>query len=551
MTEPLLWLDGDPTEGAAPACRSRAPSRPPRRRRRRPLLPRPAPAAASAPRWPAASSPPRSWPRGAVGLGLVDTGAPGRDRPARPRAGLAPPPAPSSRATWPPSTPRRARASSPCARTPAAAPASWSTRTGRSSRTRTSSATRRRSRSSSPTTAPRRRACAASTRSSDLAVLEVDTAQTGALRALELADSSTVRTGQLAVAIGSPFGLPQTATAGIVSGTGRHIQAPDGFQIDSVIQTDAPINPGNSGGPLLDANGRVIGVNSQIATGGNGNGNVGIGFAVPSNTVRDVIPRLERGETIRRAYLGVATARGERRRRGAGGHGGRPGRAGRRARRRRHRRGRRRARRGPRRRRGRRSRTGSPGESLAVEIRRGGDRRRSTSSCARPEQARDAGADELPGAPAPARARAPAAPRRRLRRRGAAPAPQRGGVRRHGHGRLRRAPPAGLAPPRAARAGRAWPWPALITALARPAGERRRAGRAGRDRAGHGPLRLDGGDGRGAVAARGGPRGRRGVPGRGAGRASGSAASCSTTAPRRCRARPRTAWRCAPRCAPR
>ena len=88
-------------------------------------------------------------------------------------------------------------------------------------------------------------------------------------------------TGQLAVAIGSPFGLPQTATAGIVSGTGRHIEAPDGFQIDSVIQTDAPINPGNSGGPLLDADGRVIGVNSQIATGGTSQGNVGIGFAVP------------------------------------------------------------------------------------------------------------------------------------------------------------------------------------------------------------------------------------------------------------------------------
>jgi len=145
-------------------------------------------------------------------------------------------------------------------------------------------------------------------RSSDLAVLEVDTGETGPLHALSLADSTTVRTGQLAVAIGSPFGLPQTATAGIVSGTGRHIQAPDGFQIDSVIQTDAPINPGNSGGPLLDANGRVIGVNSQITTGGNGNGNVGIGFAVPANTVRDVIPRLERGETIRRPYLGVSTA---------------------------------------------------------------------------------------------------------------------------------------------------------------------------------------------------------------------------------------------------
>ncbi len=143
-------------------------------------------------------------------------------------------------------------------------------------------------------------------RSSDLAVLRVDPAETGTLRALELADSSTVRTGQLAVAIGSPFGLSQTATAGIVSGTGRHIQAPDGFQIDSVIQTDAPINPGNSGGPLLDAQGRVIGVNSQIAS--QSGGSVGIGFAVPANTVRDVIPRLERGETIKRAYLGVSTS---------------------------------------------------------------------------------------------------------------------------------------------------------------------------------------------------------------------------------------------------
>jgi putative serine protease PepD len=144
-------------------------------------------------------------------------------------------------------------------------------------------------------------------RSSDLALVKVDA---GRLKPLALADSSTVRTGQLAVAIGSPFGLPQTATAGIVSGTGRHIQAPDGFQIDSVIQTDAPINPGNSGGPLLDATGKVIGVNSQIATSGNGGGNVGIGFAVPANTVRDVIPRLERGETIKRAYLGVSTSAG-------------------------------------------------------------------------------------------------------------------------------------------------------------------------------------------------------------------------------------------------
>jgi putative serine protease PepD len=141
-------------------------------------------------------------------------------------------------------------------------------------------------------------------RSSDLAVVKVSTGRT--LKPLALADSSAVKTGQLAVAIGSPFGLSQTTTAGIVSGTGRHIQAPDGFQIDSVIQTDAPINPGNSGGPLLDAQGRVIGVNSQIAS--QSGGSVGIGFAVPSNTVRDVIPRLERGETIKRAYLGVSTS---------------------------------------------------------------------------------------------------------------------------------------------------------------------------------------------------------------------------------------------------
>jgi putative serine protease PepD len=140
--------------------------------------------------------------------------------------------------------------------------------------------------------------------SSDLALVKVNVSRR--LKALSLADSSTVRTGQLAVAIGSPFGLSQTATSGIVSGTGRHIQAPDGFQIDSVIQTDAPINPGNSGGPLLDATGKVIGVNSQIAS--QSGGSVGIGFAVPSNTVRDVIPRLERGETIKRAYLGVSTS---------------------------------------------------------------------------------------------------------------------------------------------------------------------------------------------------------------------------------------------------
>jgi S1-C subfamily serine protease len=143
--------------------------------------------------------------------------------------------------------------------------------------------------------------------SSDLAVLHVDPDSAGPLRALPLANSDRVQVGDAVVAIGHPFGLDRTATAGIVSGLGREIRAPNGFQIDKVLQTDAPINPGNSGGPLLDARGRVVGVNSQIATGGAG-GSVGIGFAVPSNRVRDVLPALSRGEHIERAYLGVTTA---------------------------------------------------------------------------------------------------------------------------------------------------------------------------------------------------------------------------------------------------
>ncbi|MBX5443313.1 MAG: trypsin-like peptidase domain-containing protein, partial [Solirubrobacteraceae bacterium] len=147
--------------------------------------------------------------------------------------------------------------------------------------------------------------------STDLAVVRVDPSlHTG--NPLPLADSDDVRVGDAVVAIGNPFGLDRTATAGIVSATGRHISAPNGFDIPDVIQTDAPINPGNSGGPLLDARGRVIGVNSQIATSGAGGGNVGIGFAVPSNTVRDIVPQLEQGKRIRRAYLGVSTTTGPR-----------------------------------------------------------------------------------------------------------------------------------------------------------------------------------------------------------------------------------------------
>jgi putative serine protease PepD len=146
--------------------------------------------------------------------------------------------------------------------------------------------------------------------SSDLAVLRVDASNTQKLKPLKFADSDKVRVGDIALAIGYPLGLDQTLTQGIVSAVdGSPIKSPNGFSIDKVIQTDAPINPGNSGGPLLDAAGRVIGINSQIATAGaGGGGNVGIGFAVPSNAVRQVVPRLRAGAAIRRPYLGITTS---------------------------------------------------------------------------------------------------------------------------------------------------------------------------------------------------------------------------------------------------
>jgi len=111
------------------------------------------------------------------------------------------------------------------------------------------------------------------------------------------------------VAIGNPFGLDRTVTSGIVSAVQRQIRSPSGFAIDKVIQTDAAINKGNSGGPLLDGQGRVIGINTQIATDGTGSeGNVGIGFAVPVNTVKDVISELMRTGRVEHAYLGVQLA---------------------------------------------------------------------------------------------------------------------------------------------------------------------------------------------------------------------------------------------------
>jgi putative serine protease PepD len=128
--------------------------------------------------------------------------------------------------------------------------------------------------------------------SQDLALLQVDTG--GAkLHALTFADSSKVHVGDTSYAIGNPYGLDHTFTKGIVSALHRQIQSPDGTTINGVIQTDAAINPGNSGGALLDAAGRVIGVNSQIASagsaGGGQGGNVGIGFAIPAATVQAFI----------------------------------------------------------------------------------------------------------------------------------------------------------------------------------------------------------------------------------------------------------------------
>jgi S1-C subfamily serine protease len=140
--------------------------------------------------------------------------------------------------------------------------------------------------------------------SADLAVLKVDPSKVKNLTPIPLGDSSKAQVGDPVIAVGNPFGLSRTVTTGIVSGLQRQIQAPNGFTISNVIQTDASINPGNSGGPLLDANGRVIGINSQIATGG-GQGSVGIGFAVPINTAKKLLPDLKAGETVQRAYLGV------------------------------------------------------------------------------------------------------------------------------------------------------------------------------------------------------------------------------------------------------
>ncbi|MGZ8666188.1 MAG: S1C family serine protease [Solirubrobacterales bacterium] len=141
----------------------------------------------------------------------------------------------------------------------------------------------------------------------DLALLKID-APSDQLHPLALGDSSKIEVGDPVVAIGNPFGLDRTVTSGIVSALQRQIQAPNGFAISDVIQTDAAINPGNSGGPLIDAAGQVVGINSQIETGGGGRGNVGIGFAIPINTARDVAGQLESSGEVKHAFLGITGA---------------------------------------------------------------------------------------------------------------------------------------------------------------------------------------------------------------------------------------------------
>jgi putative serine protease PepD len=139
--------------------------------------------------------------------------------------------------------------------------------------------------------------------STDVAVLELEDPP-GSLTPLPLGSTSELELGDAVIAIGSPLGLQGTVTAGIVSSLGRDIRSPNGFTIDGAVQTDAALNHGNSGGPLLDLDGRVVGMNAQIAS--DTGANSGIGYAIPVETVRSIADQLIAGGKVEHPYLGVS-----------------------------------------------------------------------------------------------------------------------------------------------------------------------------------------------------------------------------------------------------
>jgi putative serine protease PepD len=140
--------------------------------------------------------------------------------------------------------------------------------------------------------------------STDLAVIKVDSAPSGLLSPETIGDSGKLVVGEGVVAIGSPFGLDETVTAGIVSQLNRQIDSPNGYAISGAIQTDAAVNHGNSGGPLLNTAGEVVGVNSQIDS--DSGGNDGIAFAIASDTVKQIVPQLIQSGSVQHAFLGVS-----------------------------------------------------------------------------------------------------------------------------------------------------------------------------------------------------------------------------------------------------
>jgi len=150
----------------------------------------------------------------------------------------------------------------------------------------------------------------------DVAVIKID-ASGLTLHPLTLGSSASLDVGADVAAIGDPFGYARSISTGIVSGVDRTIEAPNGFTVAHAIQTDAAMNPGNSGGPVLDADGKVVGIADQIATDGNADQSSGVGFAVPIDLVKSALKTLEAGGRVQHAYLGVATADGSTARAGA------------------------------------------------------------------------------------------------------------------------------------------------------------------------------------------------------------------------------------------